>query len=230
LEEYERFTNRDLSCFNVEYLFLDAIYEPMRHYGNTREGILCAWGITRNGNRVLLHMGLGNKESYENWLEFLRDMVKRGLPTPVSITSDGAGGLIKVIDQMWNKSLHIKCWAHKKRNFLQKVASEELSEIRASLDAVMLAPDYATGQQAANKFIEKYEKIYPSAGCSFKDDLEASLAHLKMPEIHRKYVRTKKLIERSFEEERRRTKVIPRFFNEKSDLKLAFSVLWRERV
>jgi putative transposase len=62
-EEYERFTNRDLSCFDVEYLFLDAIYEPMRRYGNTREGILCAWGITRNGNRVLLHMGLGNKES-----------------------------------------------------------------------------------------------------------------------------------------------------------------------
>jgi putative transposase len=103
---------------------------------------------------------------------------------------------------------------------LQKVPSEAISEIRASLDAVMLAPDYAKGQQAANKFIEKYEKIYPSAVRSFKDDLEASLAHLKMPGIHRKYVRTTNLIERSFEEERRRTKVIPRFFDEKSTLKL----------
>ena len=51
--------------------------------------------------------------------------------------------------------------------------------------------------------------------------MEASLAHLKIPEKHRKYVRTTNLIERAFEEERRRTKVLPRFFDEKSALKLS---------
>jgi len=40
-------------------------------------------------------------------------------------------------------------------------------------------------------------------------------------------VRTTNLIERSFGEQRRRTKVIPRFFDEKSALKLAFATLWR---
>lgn len=40
-------------------------------------------------------------------------------------------------------------------------------------------------------------------------------------------MRTTNLIERSFEEERRRTKVVPRFFDEKSCLKLAFATLWR---
>lgn len=226
-EEYERFANRDLSCFDVVYLFLDAIYEPMRRYGNTKEAILCAWAITQDGNRVLLHMDLGSKESYDSWMEFLRNMVKRGLHTPLSITSDGAGGLIKAIEEMWSKSLRIRCWAHKKRNILQKVPTEAVPRVRVSLDAVMNAPDYATGQQAAEEFIKKHEKIYPSAVRSFKDDLEASLAHLKIPEIHRKYVRTTNLIERSFEEERRRTKVLPRFFDEKSALKLAFAVLWR---
>src|SRR5690606_1073888 len=45
--------------------------------------------------------------------------------------------------------------------------------------------------------------------------------------IHRKAIRTTNVIERAFEELRRRTKVIPRLFTEKSCLKLAFAELMR---
>jgi len=62
---------------------------------------------------------------------------------------------------------------------------------------------------------------------SFEDDLESTLAHLYLPAVHRKFVRTTNLIERSFGEEKRRSKVIPRFFDEKSALKLAFATIWR---
>jgi len=44
---------------------------------------------------------------------------------------------------------------------------------------------------------------------------------------HRKTVRTTNLIERSFEEERKRTKFIPGFLTEKSGLKLVFATLIR---
>jgi transposase-like protein len=57
--------------------------------------------------------------------------------------------------------------------------------------------------------------------------MDASLHHLKCPEQHRKAIRTTNLIERSFEEQRRRTKIIPRFFTEKSCLKLVFATLVR---
>ncbi|HUM44849.1 MAG TPA: IS256 family transposase [Fervidobacterium sp.] len=226
-EEYQSFKNRDLSDIDLVYLFLDAIYEPMRRLGNTREGILCAWGITKDGNRVLLHLDLGNKESFDNWMDFLRDMVKRGLKSPITITTDGAPGLIKAVEQMWSNSIRIRCWAHKKRNVLEKFPESMIPEVRSYLDEVRDAADYARGLQRAQEFIERYERDYRSAVASLKDDLEASLAHLKIPEKHRKYVRTTNLIERAFEEERRRTKVLPRFFDEKSALKLAFSVLWR---
>ena len=59
------------------------------------------------------------------------------------------------------------------------------------------------------------------------DDLEASLAHLKVPARHRINVRTTNLLERTFEEERRRTKVIPRLLDEKSAMKLVFATLIR---
>lgn len=61
----------------------------------------------------------------------------------------------------------------------------------------------------------------------FAEDLEASLAHLKVPVRHRINVRTTNLLERSFVEERRRSKVIPRFTDEKSAMKLVFATLIR---
>ena len=111
-EDFEAFQARDLSGFAIEYLFLDAVLEPMRRTGQTREGVLAAWGICRGGQRVLLHLALGNTESADNWREFLRDLVRRGLRPPTTITSDGAPGLLQAIAQVWPQSLRLRCWAH----------------------------------------------------------------------------------------------------------------------
>ncbi|MDH7578783.1 MAG: transposase, partial [Bacillota bacterium] len=89
------------------------------------------------------------------------------------------------------------------------------------------AASYDDGRKALETVLNRFEGKYPSAMKSLKDDLEASLNHLRVPPVHRKYVRTTNLIERSFLEQRRRTKVIPRFFDEKSCLKLVFATLWR---
>ncbi len=45
--------------------------------------------------------------------------------------------------------------------------------------------------------------------------------------LHHKSIRTTNLVERGFEEERRRSKVIPKFRTEKECLKLVFATLWR---
>ena len=115
---------RNLSCFEVEYLFLDVTCETLRKHYGMKEAVLCAWGILRTGEKVLLHIASGNKESYEDWLEFLRGMVSRGLKTPTSITSDGAPGLIKAIEAFFPKSLRIRCWYHRMKNFCRKVPEE----------------------------------------------------------------------------------------------------------
>jgi putative transposase len=66
-EDYEAFTTRDLSGFAVEYLFLDAIYEALRLQGGPAEALLCAWASLADGCKVLLHLTLGNRESYAAW-------------------------------------------------------------------------------------------------------------------------------------------------------------------
>ncbi len=226
-EDYEAFTRRDLSGFAVEYLFLDAIYESLRLQGGGQEGLLCAWGILADGRKVLLHLTLGNKESHDCWLGMLRDMVRRGLRPPVSITSDGAPGLLRAIKDTWPRSLRIRCWVHRMRNVLDKVPDATRAEVKAHLVALRDAPTYAVGQQTARHVLAQFEREFPTAMASLREDLEASLTHLRLPVGHRKHARTTNLIERSFEEERRRTKVIPRFFDERSCLKLVYATLVR---
>ena len=226
-EEYEAFAQRDLSDFEVEYLFLDGVYESLREQGGGKEGILCAWAVCANGRKVLLHLALGNRESYQNWLEFLRDMVRRGLRTPLLITTDGAPGLISAVVEVFPKSLRQRCLFHKTGNVLDKVPDSVRAEVKAMIQAAYYAPSQEVARIMAAKVLEAYRDRYPSAMKCFQDDWEACIAYLLCPHIHHKRIRTTNLLERSFGEQRRRTKVIPRFFTERSCLKLVFATVWR---
>jgi len=225
--EYESFTKRDLSAFDVVYLFADAVHESLKQQANCSQAVLVTWGILRDGSKVLLHMSLGNKESGDSWLEHFRSLVSRGMPTPLTVTSDGAPGLIKAVEAMWPEAERIRCWVHKIRNVLDKVPDDQREAVKRLLFDIRDAPDHQTGQSRARALIEQYKSKLPSAVACFADDLEASLNHLKLPSLHHKSIRTTNLVERGFEEERRRSKVIPKFRTEKECLKLVFATLWR---
>jgi putative transposase len=226
-EEYEAFAQRDLSGYAVEYLFVDGIYESLREQGAGKEAVFCCWAILRDGSKVLLHLDLGNKESHQAWVNFFRSLLRRGLSTPVAITSDGAPGLIRAIGEVFPHSLRLRCWFHKLQNVLGKLPESVQEEALAHLRAIRDAPTLAVGEHLAAAFMEQFGKKYPSAIASFSEDVAASLAHLRLPVEHRRFCRTTNLVERSFVEERRRTKVIPRFWEEKSCLKLVFATLIR---
>jgi transposase-like protein len=226
-EEYEAFSQRDFSELPLVYLVVDGVYEAMRRLGQVRDGILVARGILEDGRRLLIHLEVGNRESYESCLGFLRGLKARGLRDPVLVVSDGAPGMIRAIDDVFSGSLRQRCLVHKKSNVLAKVPESERAEVGSFLTAVYNAPTQEVARALAEQFAAKYEGQLPSAVRVFLDDLEACLAHLRCPEIHRKAIRTTNVIERAFEELRRRTKTIPRFFNERSCLKLAFAELVR---
>jgi transposase-like protein len=65
-ERFEAFCRRSLYDVNLVVLFLDAIYLPVRPSG-PKEGVICAWGITENGQRALVSVRLGMREAKEDW-------------------------------------------------------------------------------------------------------------------------------------------------------------------
>jgi putative transposase len=82
--------------------------------------VLVAWGFTEEGERVLLSVTLGMRESYEDWQALGRDLIARGLGAPMLIVADGAPGLNKAIEQCWPASDRQRCCVHRARNLYAK--------------------------------------------------------------------------------------------------------------
>jgi transposase-like protein len=224
--DYQEFASRDLSEYDIVYLFVDGIAERIRP-GQRREPVLAAWGFTAEGRKVLLHLMAGSKEDAETVSAFFQDMRARGLGDPLLVVSDGAPGIVKAIETCFPRSARQRCLAHRMRNLAAKAPEDLWPEFKARAQAVYQAPSRAIARDLAEGVVADYEGKLPSAVACFMDDFEAAIAHLRMPVTHRRAIRTTNLLERLFVEERRRLKIIPNAFGEKPVLKLMFGAMAR---
>jgi putative transposase len=225
-ERYEHFTRRDLYDIQIVALFLDAVFLPVRPDG-PKEGVLVAWGFTEDGERVLLAVMLGMRESHADWLELGRDLIARGLGAPLLVVGDGAPGLIKAVEQCWPASDRQHCAVHRLRNLLAKLPERERERIRNTYwEALDDATGPSDGRDRLHALVDELDRCgYTAAAKCLADDLDALVVHLRYPLRHRRRWRSTNLLERSLAEVKRRTKVIGRFPGETSCLTLVWAVL-----
>jgi putative transposase len=224
-QDFDTWKKRDLSEFRILYLFLDAIYLPLRQGVKEKEGVLCAYGILENGKKVLLHLALGSRESYDSWLSFLHDMTARGLNEPLLVTSDKHKGLKKAVREVFPHAFRQPCLAHKMRNILCKLPKKIEKEMKLLIKQVYYASGYEEGLKLGRELIARFKDRYTSAMECLEEDLAECLTYLRFPQAHWKAIRTSNLLERTFGEGRRRTKVIPRFPTETAGLRLLYATL-----
>jgi putative transposase len=225
-ERFEQFKRRDLYDVHLAALFLDATFLAVRPDG-PKEGVLVAWGFTEQGERVLVSVMLGMRESHEDWLELGRDLIARGLGAPLLIVADGAPGLIKAIEQCWPASDRQHCAVHRVRNLLAKLPDRERERVRRTYwQALDDATDERDAKQRLQALVGELDRAgYTAAAKCLADDLDALVVHLRYPTRHRRRWRSTNLLERSLGEVKRRTKVIGRFPGETSCLTLVWAVL-----
>jgi putative transposase len=225
-DRYEQFKRRDLYDTRLVALFLDATFISVRPSG-PKEGVLVAWGFTEAGERMLLAVMLGMRESYEDWQALCRDLIARGLGAPMLIVADGAPGLIKAIEQCWPASDRQRCCVHRARNLYAKLPERERERVKhaywQALDDAINAND---AKQRLQALVDELEKGgFTAAAKCLADDLDALVVHLRYPPRHRRRWRSTNLLERSLGEVKRRTKVMGRFPGEDSCLTLVWAVL-----
>jgi transposase-like protein len=223
-EDFATWQTRSLGGYEVLYLFVDGMYVKLHAEREEKQPVLIAYGILWDGRKVLLHVGLGDRESYEACLGFLRDMTERGLRPALLYCSDDCPGLRKALRAVWPKSLPQKCQAHKLRNVLAKLPRGVQAELKRQIHAVFYAKDYETGLKKGRALIEQYQDRYPQAMQCLGKSLEECLTCLKLPESHRRRVRTTNSLERLIEEARRRTKVQGALGGEQAGLALIYAV------
>lgn len=225
-DEYRTYSERDLSGLDVVFLFVDGVYEAVKRYTNGQT-LLCAWAICGNGKKEFVHLAAVQSESQQAWEAFFADLQRRGLRQPLLVISDGAPGLLVAIGRYFPRSDRQRCIAHKLRNIVAKLPRDIAQEVVAQFKAVYYAPDRRTADLLATQAVDTYAQVYPAAVQCFTEDLDACLTHLKYPEGHRRYIRTTNLLERTFEEQKRRTKVFPQHQHERGAVGLVFAVLYR---
>jgi putative transposase len=232
-EEFSAWRARDLSGVRLDYLFLDASHFKM-HPGAPAEPVLAAWGIDTDGKPVFVGLAPAAAESTDAWDDFLADLTHRGLRAPLLGISDGAAGLTGAFDRAFPTSLRQRCLVHRARNVLAKVSAHDHDEVRADFWAIFDVGDAEPGDEAvavarrqAAAFAAKWQRRYPSAVACVTDDLVSLTVHLRFPAEHWHRIRHSNLIERTFGETRRRTKVIGRLPGESSCLSLVWAVLDR---
>ena len=224
--QYQAFASRDLSEFEVVYLFVDGVAERL-HLGQPREAVLAAWGILADGKKALLHLAPGTKEDTASCKEFFQDLRRRGLPDPLLVVSDGAPGIIRASEECLPRTVRQRCLVHKMRNLESKVPENVWPEFKARAAACYQAASPALARLLKDDIVATYGRDLPSAVACLEDDFEACIAHLSCPLGHRRAIRTTNLLERLFGEERRRTKLIPHAFGERAILKLMYAALIR---
>jgi len=223
--DFNKWRTRDLSKLDMLYLFIDGIWVGLRQGTDEKEPVLAAYGITSAGNKVLLHIEPGNKESYEVCKTFIHNMKDRGLSDPLLAVSDGNPGLKRAIRECFPDSLRQHCQVHKMRNILAKLPEQVRVQMKSLIHRAFRAQSYEEGLRIGRNVISEFKEQYPSAMACLEKDLEMTLTCLKFPEAHRTRIRTTNLLERLFEEDRRRTKVLGRFPTETSGMKLIYAVM-----
>ncbi len=229
-ETFNNWRHRVLSLEEIIFLFLDGIYLGVRGNSRNKEAVLVAHGITGEGKRVVLHLSLGGRESTESWKGELNDLVERGLRRPQLFITDGNPGLLKAIRDVWPEVPRQRCVVHRIRNVLARVPKKKQDEVRKAVHRIFYAACLDDARDEARQFLYRYSREFPTACEILARHLEECLTFYRFPERHWKHIRTSNVIERSFKEVKRRTRVVGRFPNETSALVMVFSILNEERL
>lgn len=221
-----------------QYLFLDAITLKIRYnnaYHNRK--VLVAYGITLFGERSLISFIQAQGESSDAWEGFINDLYKRGLEGKnlKLITIDGSKGLRSSLRLVYPLVPVQRCWAHKGRNVANYLPKKHQTECTDELKRIYDAKNRHEALNAFKLWKRKWQTISDKAVSCVENDLEELLNIYSFPEPHRKKIRTTNVIERSFREVRRRTRVFSCFSNKESCDRIIYAIFtylnnkWKER-
>jgi putative transposase len=227
-ESVHAFHRRRLSD-HYRYLLLDGVSVRIRLVGKVqRRMVLCAYGISRSGQRELIDFRIVKVEAEDSWYDLLWNLWNRGLHGEFLelIATDGQLGLARAIARLWGAVPHQRCWAHKLRNLDNKLKASQHS----CLDEAKLIYQTPNQTEAIRRFRawrRRWQRLAPKAVACLEADLEELLAFFECPSVHWKRLRTTNVIERLFVEVRRRIRTMCAFTTRDSCERILFSVFDR---
>ena len=204
-EDYLAWNRRDLSQERYVYAWADGIYSTLRGEDD-RLCLLVIIGVNEQGEKRLLALSDGYRESKASWLSVLQDLQARGLQdAPKLATGDGALGFWAAVNEAWPITQHQRCWVHKTANVLAALPDSIQGKAKAGLKEIWMAETKTQASKAFDSFLGDFEAKYPKAAGILEKDRESLLAFYNFPAEHWVHIRTTNPIESTFATIRHRT-------------------------
>lgn len=204
-EEYRLWRRAKLGKDRWVYLWVDGIYSGLR----AEDERLCALvvvGVNERGQKKLLAIEDGVRESKQSWREVLLELKGRGLTIPPRLAvGDGALGFWAAVREIYPETRPQRCWVHKTANVLNYLPKSLQPKAKAALHEIWMAETKTQALAAFEQFVTTFEAKYPKAVECLAKDREALLAFYDFPAEHWIHIRTTNPIESTFATIRHRT-------------------------
>lgn len=197
-EEYAEWSKRDLSGKRYVYVWADGVYCNAR-LEDERSCLLVVMGADSFGNKELLAVSDGYRESTQSWKEILLDLRSRGLEkAPALAVCDGAMGFQAAAAEVWPETRIQRCWFHKSGNVLDKLPKALQAKAKEMLHDQYLTPTREEALKAFALFVESFGAKYPKAVECLVKDKDDLFAFYDFPAMHWIHLRTTNPIESTF--------------------------------
>jgi len=204
--EYKNWSKRDLTNKHYIYLWADGIYFNVR-LDSDRPCLLVIIGVTPEGNKELLVIYDGQRESKLSWKEALQDLKKRGMNiSPLLATGDGALGFWGALEEEFPETKHQRCWVHKTVNILDKLPKSIHGNAKKLIHEMYLSPSKKEALKVYESFMKLYSDKYEKACICLEKDKEELFTFYDFPAIHWQHIRTTNVIESTFSTVRHRSR------------------------
>ena len=207
--EYRTWNRRSLKDKRYVYVWADGIHFNVRleSPGNNRQCILVLMGATDKGEKELVAVADGYRESAQSWRELLLDCKSRGLEVaPELATGDGALGFWAALREVYPTTREQRCWVHKTANVLNDMPKHLQPKAKAILHEIWMAAIREDALKAFDLFIETFRAKYPKAVECLDKDRDVLLTFYDFPAEHWVHLRTTNPIESTFATVRLRTR------------------------
>ncbi len=224
--DLEAFRNRPLDHVEFPYVFADATYIKGRVNGRVvSRAVVIATGVTRNGDREVLGVAVGDSEDGAFWTAFLQGLRARGLHGVQLVISDHHLGLKAAIASVFIGSAWQRCRVHFMRNVLSRVPKASAEMVAAAVRTIFAQPDADHVRSQLGEVVRMLEDRFPDIATMVSDAAEDLLAFTAFPQAHWRKVWSTNPLERVNGEIKRRTNVVGIFPNDASVARLVTAVV-----
>lgn len=224
-KEVQEFKNRPLDYEDYSYLMIDATYFKVREkHRIISKAMMIAIGITEEGRKEIIGIDVYDDESNETWISFLLSLKKRGLKSPMMITSDAHMAIRHAIAKVFPESAWQRCQFHFIKNILDAAPKTQRAGLEIELKDIFKTKKIDDARKKFSEVVNDYREVAANAIDILENGFEDVLTVYNLPDEMRIALRTSNCIERFNGELKRRSNVIRIFPNKESLLRLIGSV------